>query len=893
MMRTSKQSFPVRTSVTMLRAALLGLALLPTAHADELDDSELAKAELTQQSSQIELGIGYVDKDSFKHGEYNGLNSQGAYGIGNLDLRGGGRYDSSDPTRWRVSGSNLGLDTRDVSAEYGRQGSFRLKLDYDEIRRNRSDSYQTPYIGAGSDRLTLPSNWAIPVVPRISGATPNARGLSTDVAQSSALVAGVPTPPTAANLAASNALIAADIPAFHHVDLETKRKRTDLDFSSLLNDNWEFKANFRHEDKNGLKPMSVVSRQTGGDIATVIPDLIDQTTDQIDLGFNFTGERSFLKVGYYGSFFRNKVDGMSWQNWAKSTAPNFNTISSAPSNEFHQLTLTGGYDFSSSTHLVVDAALGRSTQNDNFLSDATAPVVPVTSADALVVSKSLNLKLTGHPLSDLQLSSAYKFDERDNQTPVHTYQFSDANQVIAALFPGLSNVVAQNANANQPYSKRIHKFDFDADYRLAKGQFLKGGYSFQKTDRWCDGSWIDCADAATTKENTWRLEYRNSVVDNLSGRVAYEFAKRNVGNYNENAFLSLVPYANVHPSTAPNLPNGVPATAYNTMVYYGLNGWGLNSGFNPAAPAGSALAYFFGGNNALSNALYANENRISELPGMRRYNMADRDRNKLRTALNWQASEQWGFQGGVNFNQERYPDSDYGLKESRGWSLNLDAAYQPSEDFSVNAFYSYEDQHMKSAGNTYTANNDGVSLVPNNASVGGFTAISGGCYATIPERNQNNKIDPCLNWSADLHDRIDTLGIAFQRKGLMAGKLQLSGDLSLTRARSDSGFSGGSYVNNPLAVAGAPAGTIAAYYIPTSSLPTVTTKSIDLRLAADYQIDQQSSTRFGLYYSRLRSVDWAYDGMQYGGLTPVLPSSEHSSNYSVYAFAVSYVYRFR
>ena len=884
-MRKSKLNFLTRTSIAAVRGALLTMSMLAAAGAAEPAAPNPAVAELTQQSSSVEVGVGYVGSDSFKFGEYNGLGSQGAYGIGNFDLRGGGSYDSGNPTRWRVRGSDLGLDTRDLSAEYGRQGSFRINFGYDELRRNRSDSYQTPYQGAGSSSLTLPSNWAVPVVPRINPATANGRGLSPAVAQSSAIVAGVPTAPSAANLAASNALIAADVPAFHDVELGTKRKRSDLGFSYILDNRWEFKAGFRHEDKQGLKPMSTNTRQTGADIAAVIPDLIDQATDQVDLGFHFSGARSFVQMGYYGSFFKNHVNGMTWQNWATLAAPNANTISSAPSNQFHQLNFTGGYDFAPATRLAVDAAFGRSTQNDAFLTNATTPVVPASSAQALVVSKSLNLKLTGRPAARLQLSGAYKFDERDNRTPVNTYQFSDNNQPVAPLpsaaapsFPGV--VVAQNANANQPYSKRVHKFDLDADYRLVKGQFLKAGYDFQKTDRWCAGSWIDCADAATTKENTLRLEYRNSVVDNLSGRAGFEHARRTVGNYNENAFLSLVPYANVSPAGAPG-----GATAYSTMVAYGLNGWGPNAGLNPAAPAGSALAYFFPNNNALDNTRYANENRISELPGMRRYNMADRTRDKLRTALNWQASEQWGLQAGVNIQKDDYDHSVYGLQESRGWSLNLDASYQANEDLSISAFYSFEDQHAKSAGNTYTANSAATN-------VGTFTAIAGGCYADIATRNLNNKIDPCENWSADLHDRIDTLGIAFKHKDLMSGKLQLSGDLSLTRARSDAAFGGGSYINNPLAVAGAPAGTIAAYYIPVAPLPTVTTRTLDLRLVADYAMDKRHSVRFGYLYSRLRSVDWAYDGMQYGGLTQMLPSNEQSPNYSVHAVGIAYVFRF-
>jgi MtrB/PioB family decaheme-associated outer membrane protein len=463
--------------VLALRGAFLTMALLPAAKAADtsnpgqvgspaapvtgLDNSNPAIVELTRQQSRLELGLGYVSDDSYKFGEYNGLESQGGYLIGNIDLRGGGRYFDDDTTRWRAQGSNLGLDTRELSAEYGHQGRYRFTVDYDELRRNRSDSYQTPYLGVGSTTLTLPSNWVIPVLPRVNATTANARGLDFDASRSNAIVAGVSTPPTAAQLAVSDALMAADLPAFHHVDLDTKRQRTDLGYSRVLNDNWQFKAGYRHEDKNGLKPMGTITRQTGSDISTVLPDVIDQTTEQWDVGFSYTGEKAFLQVGYYGSLFDNNVNSLTWQNWAKSTAPNMNTMSSAPSNQFHQLTLSGGYDITPTAKLVVDAAYGRATQDEPFLmGDATVPVVPQSSADALVVSKAFNIKLTGRPASGLQLSAGYKFDERDNQTPVNTYQFSDANQPLSVLapFPG-GAVVAENANANQPYSKRVHKIE--------------------------------------------------------------------------------------------------------------------------------------------------------------------------------------------------------------------------------------------------------------------------------------------------------------------------------------------------------------------------------------------------------------------------------------------------
>jgi hypothetical protein len=49
----------------------------------------------------------------------------------------------------------------------------------------------------------------------------------------------------------------------------------------------------------------------------------------------------------------------------------------------------------------------------------------------------------------------------------------------------------------------------------------------------------------------------------------------------------------------------------------------------------------------------------------------------------------------------------------------------------------------------------------------------------------------------------------------------------------------------------------------------------------------------GYLYSRLHSVDWAYDGMQYGGLAPVLPSNEQSPNYSTHAFGLTYLLKFK
>jgi hypothetical protein len=298
-------------------------------------------------------------------------------------------------------------------------------------------------------------------------------------------------------------------------------------------------------------------------------------------------------------------------------------MGSAPSSDFNQISGSAGYKISATTRLVANGSYGRTTQNDTFLTDDTTPVVPVRSLNGLVVTSLFNAKLTTRIAKKLSLTGAYKYNDRDNQTPVNIYQYADAGEAAAAnasFAAGPNNplgaVLAQNANANRPYGTRLNQANFDADYALGGGQWIKGGYDFQKIDRACAGSWIDCADVATTDENTLRADWRATVGGDFTARAGYAYSARR-GTYNENAFLALVPYASVSPAAAAG-----GATSLSFMTASGFNGWGPALGF--AATAGN-MNVFFPSNNALANAMYANGNRISELAGLRRYYVADRN----------------------------------------------------------------------------------------------------------------------------------------------------------------------------------------------------------------------------------------------------------------------------
>ncbi len=893
-MKTKTNGFTARASVAAVRVALIAMAV--AAYADRAGAQ--SAQELSKPASTVEVGVGDVSDGSYKAGEYNGLENKGAFFLGNLDLRGGAAFDSASTLRWRIKGTDLGLETRGVSAQVGVPGKYQINFGYDELRRNRSDSYQTPYNGTGSNVLTLPGTWQVPTVAASGGGnTISARGLvksigdapyiSTAAANNSALVS-----PTPAQTALVDAASNADVPLFHNVDLFTKRTKYDAGFNVNFTERWGLDANVRPEHKDGMKPMGTVTRNVGGDISTVIPDLIDTDHNQISTSLNFKGKKSFAQVGYYGSFFKNNVPFMSWQNWATGPtatgAGTVNTISSPPDNIFVQVNASGGYTISSTTKLVVNGSYARNTQNDSFITNPTTPVVPVSSMNGLVVWTAFNAKFTSRPAKKLSLTAGYKYDDRDNRTAIHIFQYADAEEAptVSANFPAGANnpygaVVAQNANANRPYSRKLNQFGFDGDYAVAKGQWIKWGYDFEKIARACPGAWISCVDAATTNENTLRAEWRATAGEDFSARVDYAYSARRAPDYNENAFLALVPYANVSPATATG-----GASAYSFMIANGWNGWGPAAGY--AATAGN-MNLFFPSNNALANGLYANNNRISELPGMRRYFVADRNRNKVRSMLNWQATDQLSFQGGLDFTGEKYPDSTYGLQDAKVWALNLDGTYALSEDLSANVFYTYENQRSISAGNTYTANSNVSSLANSQPSAVGLSGNTCDGYTTLQQRNNNNKLDPCLDWSANMLEKVNTLGFGLRKQ---ASRLDLTGNLILTWQRWDNNVSGGNWANNLLGgLAGAPT-TIAAYFIPATPLPTVTTDTVELRLSGKYAISTRQSVRVAYAYVHMSNADWMYDGMQLGSLSAQLPTYEQPFNFGVNVVSVSYILNF-
>lgn len=421
-------------------------------------------------SGEVELGAGYVSDDSFKFGEYNGLFEKGAYFIGNATAR----YRDEDADYMDLFIRDLGLEKRSIGIEGGRQGKYKLFLRYDEIPHYISDTAETPYLGNGSDLLTLPPGWVR------AGTTAGMTELATSL---------------------------------HQVDLKTKRKRADVGMAFTPTSNWEYKLKYRHEVKDG----QIATAGAFFFNAAQLIKPVDHVTDQVDASVTYMTKKWQTSVAYYGSFFKNNNDSLTFDNaYTSGFGADTGQLALAPDNQFNQFVLSGGFQVTEGTIASAEVAMGRMEQNDSFLPYTTNiplnSTLPSNSLNGLVDTMTANLKLISALSEKWRLNAAYTYNDRDNKTPQLTFN----SWVTTDSF-------VNGPRTTLPYSFTENDFKLSADYRFVRSTKLGFGYDYEAIER-------TYQEADKTKENTlWANVTVRAADTDLIVKIAR--GDRDVSNY--------------------------------------------------------------------------------------------------------------------------------------------------------------------------------------------------------------------------------------------------------------------------------------------------------------------------------------------------------------------------
>jgi len=360
-----KTSIPFAKRPTTIAVAVVA-ALFPAWSATAAEGDEVGA--LSRPESSVSFGLGYLDADGRRFGQYSGMNEQGGYGLFDVDLV---KRNDATGTWLRLSGRNLGLESRQVRIEHNRQGNWGYFLEYAATPRFEPLAIRTAVQGIGSPALRIPA---------------------------------VSTAGTA-------------------FDLKTKRESVGLGLDKILAGNFSFQLRFKNEEKDGAR---IFGRGTtgGGGFGNFqfMPEPINSTTRQLEATVAYTGQQLQLAGGYYGAMYNNQYTALSVTEFGGATGlAGFTPIGLPPDNLSHQLHLNGGYNFTSTTRGTFRVAYTRLTQDDAFVTGvALAPGIG-GNLGGKIETTFAQVGVTARPMPKLSLLANLRHEDQDDKTPVLTY----------------------------------------------------------------------------------------------------------------------------------------------------------------------------------------------------------------------------------------------------------------------------------------------------------------------------------------------------------------------------------------------------------------------------------------------------------------------------------------
>lgn len=724
------KAFSQTLKLTAIAAALL--TVYGPVHAE---DDEL-KA-LTEPDSSVSVGFGHWSEDRPHQGIFDGMRDNGGYGLLDADIN---KRDDSTGTWYTLSARNLGLESRELKAEYLRQGNIGASIEYSRTLRDNPHLFLTGLSGIGS---------------------------------TTQIVSG-----------------GGHVRPLREVELGTARDATTLGFYKNLMPGLDFNVSFKNEEKNG-------ERLWGrGSAAEFAVEPIDSTTRQFEAVLNYTGERLQLSGGYNGSWYDTHSTLVDSQSISPAGVVSHTYLSQPLDNEAHQVFLDGGYSFTPSTRGRFKVEYTHATQNENLPTSGIAGLAFAGAPSKLkgeVNTTLVQLGLTSQVNRNLSVGANLRYHDADDETPVRRF-IQDARVTTPA-----GCATAGRCVDNTPFSYKTFSGKLEATYRLQQGYSLTGAYEQREDDRWVPVSNALGAGGRDTQrvvpmrsdvdEQTYRLQLRRALSETLGGSIAYLRSERDGGRYVSAA----------------------------------------------AGPGGA----------------------VSDL--INPINIADRERNKWRLALDWTPAERLSAQFVYENSRDEYdhdPLRPYGLRDGRAELYSVDVTYALNNNWKMSGWYSKDLTKANQFGRR----------------------------GEVRNRNTNRLELSQAEKEAKLSDYGDSVGLSL--RGVATPKVKLGADFQLTFNRSKHKETVVRVAPDPLPGSQA-----------VGPLPDIDNRLTTVKLFAEYALRKNADLRFDFIHERWKTDDWTWEfangtpytyGTTMDG-TKVAANGRQTSNF----FGARYIYKFQ
>lgn len=421
-------------------------------------------------------GSAYLGQQSLaKYYEYSTV-APGAFS--NLTLSAGTR---DGLYKLDFGGLNVGYSDQAYFFDFSKAGQQYLDVIWDQTPHVYSTSAQTPFVGVGTNALTLPAGCAH-------------------------------TGQTAANLIAT----CLNGPT----DVAISRDTAGVQYRWTPTDAWDVKLDYSNMHRSGDQVDGVVGISSAasfpyGPNQVIKP--VDDTTQNFGLsgeyaGTSFWNQRYTFKVGYQGSVYNDAFSSYTIQN-PYCTGNNcsaggfagespFARLSTPPDNQMNGVNGTLAADLPLKSRYVGTVSYNMMTQNEAFLPITNNPNatpaqlaimpslngVPQGSLNGQINTLLSNNVVTTNITPDLTSKATYRYYEFDNNTPSLT---------LPAAWPGYDYAGASTNPALASLSLGYIKQDAGEDltWRPGKDWHVGVGYGYERYD-------YTRVDALSTDENT-------------------------------------------------------------------------------------------------------------------------------------------------------------------------------------------------------------------------------------------------------------------------------------------------------------------------------------------------------------------------------------------------------
>jgi MtrB/PioB family decaheme-associated outer membrane protein len=367
------------------------------------------------------------------------------------DVRDGGTIDrlrlfkDTGEYRYSVQGDHIGYRDQRFSGSYTNFGTVKASFEWNQIPLFYSQDTRTLYDTSNGGNLTMPDN----VQSGIQNKT----------------------------LTLANALNGAGT-----FDLRTRR---DVASGSLIfsaTPNVDVSFTIRNTAKQGSYPWGG-SFGISGAIATEMPVPVDHRTTDLGTSLEYANDRGYARFAYDGSFFRNNVTTLTWDNPSRVTdsptaGPAQGRMSLWPNTEMNTVSAAGGLKLPGRSRASAYISVGNMSNNAMLLpftinSALVSPKLDRGTADITARVTSMNYSFTSRPVDTVWFSARYRQYEFDNRTvPFDVINGVNYDTAIVAL-----------NKESEPFSQTRHTFDADATYSPWRYVGFRAGYTREQVDR--------------------------------------------------------------------------------------------------------------------------------------------------------------------------------------------------------------------------------------------------------------------------------------------------------------------------------------------------------------------------------------------------------------------------